>query len=130
MVQHPLRCLAVHHRLEEQFKVALDEGLVQPRVPGMLAVASLGSGALFKADPPRIRLVLGARQCFIGQLEQGLRGVAWAVRGKADAGNRVDVAGSSLVQALQGRFKGLGQLYRLLVHHARRKYGELATAAA
>ncbi|MNC25769.1 hypothetical protein D3C75_738680 [compost metagenome] len=71
-MQYPLHRSATHHWLEEQFEMPIVERLVQPLVPGMLAIRSNCSHALFKAYPTRRWLVLGAGQGFVGKLQQCL----------------------------------------------------------
>ncbi|MNP11641.1 hypothetical protein D3C76_1038370 [compost metagenome] len=130
VMKEPLARLGIHHRLEEQLELAADKRLVQARMPFVLVVAGNGGRTLLKAYPARCRLVLGTRQCLVGQFEQRLRGIAWAERRQSNTGDWGDIAGPRLVQALQRRLKGLGKAYRIFVDHPGRQHCELSTSAA
>ncbi|MNL71842.1 hypothetical protein D3C87_1970640 [compost metagenome] len=68
-MQHVLHVLAIHNRLEEQFELTFDEGLLKPRVPGVMAIAGNSRGTLLKANPPGGRLIFSAGQGLIGKFQ-------------------------------------------------------------
>ncbi|MNG12959.1 hypothetical protein D3C84_966060 [compost metagenome] len=75
-MQHQLRVLGGHDRLEEQLEPPLIQRLVQQIVPGMMVIADTGGHAVIQARPARLALGFGLGQRLIGQPEHRLRRIA------------------------------------------------------
>ncbi|MNI75385.1 hypothetical protein D3C76_1809050 [compost metagenome] len=58
-MQHHLRVLTGHDRLEKQLEALLCQGLVKQGVPGMMVVADDGCRVVIQACPIRIALGFG-----------------------------------------------------------------------
>ncbi|MNL16372.1 hypothetical protein D3C87_1374090 [compost metagenome] len=125
-MQHQLRVLAGHNRLEKQSEPPLIQRLIQQTVPGMMIIANTGQRAVIQADPVRITLALRLRQRLIRQTEHGLRRVAIDKWRQPDRGHRSHVRRTGRMQAGHGAVEVLRQLQRFFAHQPWRQHGKLA----
>ncbi|MCY1432061.1 hypothetical protein D9M71_480470 [compost metagenome] len=127
VVQHQLRVLGGHYRLEIQLETLLCQRLVEHEVPGVVIVADTGRKAVFDTGPVLLALAFGLGQCLIAEAEHGLRRVAVSKRRQADRGYGSHIGGAGSVKTGQGAVEVLCQLQRFCAHQSRCQYGKFAT---
>ncbi|MNQ54906.1 hypothetical protein D3C85_689850 [compost metagenome] len=126
VMQHQLRVLGGHYRLEIQLEAPLCQRLVEHLMPGVVIVADTGREAVFEAGPILLALTFGLCQRLITEAEHGLRRVTVSERRQADRRHGSYISGAGSVQTGQGAVEILRQLQRFFAHQPRRQHGKFA----